>query len=177
MEAKPIFGSEHRLAQRPFSLVSMTGELAARFGGELAQIDPWLRLGYSAVTLTRYLARAQEGRTVWAVVVADEIPAACLVVRPDWLRGPLLEMLAILPPFQGQGLGRELILWLAAEAESRRQANLWTISSTFNQPALAFYQAQGFKSAGTLDDLIVQGEQELLLRMRLDRQVVQGRPE
>ena len=100
-------------------------------------------------------------------VLADETPAACLAVRPNWLRGPLLELLAVLPQHQGCGLGREAILWLMEETRRAGQSNLWTISSGFNVAALDFYRKLGFEEAGLLPDLISSAETEILLRCRL----------
>ena len=149
-------------------LLPMNPAWAARFGEELARIDPWLRLGYSSQSLYHYLSAAVQGRFALAVL-EDETPAACLSIRPDWLRGPLLECLAVLPEFQGGGLGREIIRWLAGQAGRQRQGNLWTLCAEFNLPAREFYARQGFATAGTLPDLIGAGETEILLRFRLNR--------
>ncbi len=149
-------------------LQAMNPAWAARFGEELARIDPWLRLGYSSRSLCQYLSAAVQGRVALAVL-EDETPAACLTIRPDWLRGPLLECLAVLPEFQGGGLGREIIRWLAGQASGQRQGNLWTLCAEFNLPAREFYARQGFATAGTLPDLIGAGETEILLRLRLNR--------
>lgn len=150
---------------RNFRLLPMTPDWAAQFGGRLARIDPWLKLGYSSPALCRYLGATGQGRHTIAVL-ADEAPAACLSVRPNWLRGPLLELLAVLPEFQACGLGKEIIRWLAEQ--STAQGNLWTVSSEFNLSALEFYRLQGFKIVGTLPDLICANETEILLRLRLD---------
>jgi len=129
-------------------------------------MDPWLRLGYTPASLTRYLSSITPDRQT-SVILDRETPAACLTVRHDWLRGPLLELLAVLPQHQGKGLGKDIIAWLAGETLRQGKANLWTISSEFNHVALAFYRRQGFEEAGVLPDLISLGETERLLRLRL----------
>ena len=85
----------------------------------------------------------------------------------DWLRGPLLELLAVLPQFQSKCLGKELILWLAEETKRQGQTNPWTISSVFKASARAFYRRQGFEEVGELPGLISPNETEVLLRLRL----------
>ncbi|MFZ4702935.1 MAG: GNAT family N-acetyltransferase [Candidatus Methylumidiphilus sp.] len=151
-------------------LVIMSTDLACHFAEELARIEPWLSLGYSPESLSRYLAATGQERHAMALLV-DDTPAACLTVRPNWLRGPLLELLAVLPEFQGVGLGREIIEWLAGQAKRERQGNLWTLCSDFNLAAQTFYLVQGFEQAGSLPDLICPDKRELLLRLRLtDRQ-------
>jgi GNAT superfamily N-acetyltransferase len=155
-----------RFRHGPCRLLPMRPEWAARFGEALAGLDPWLRLGYSPAGLARYLSADRQERRALAVL-AGGAPAACLAVRPNWLRGPLLELLAVLPTFQGDGLGKALVLWLAEEARRQGQANLWTLAAEFNQSARAFYQRQGFEEAGVLPALISPGETEILLRLRI----------
>ena len=151
-----------------YRLLPMNPDWAASFGDRLARIDPWLKLDYSSQALCRYFSATGQGRHAIAVL-AGEIPAACLAVRPNWLRGPLLEVLAVLPEFQGCGLGREIIAWLVAQTQREQGGNLWTISSEFNRPAREFYRLQGFEVVGTLPGLICTDETEMLLRLRLNR--------
>jgi GNAT superfamily N-acetyltransferase len=148
-------------------LLPMRPGWAVSLGEVLAGIDPWLRLGYAPATLARYLAADNPQRLALAVL-ADDLPAACLTVRPDWLRGPLLELLAVLPSYQSEGLGKALVHWLAEDTRKQGQANVWTIASEFNQAARAFYRRQGFVEVGLLDGLIRPGENEILLRLSLD---------
>jgi GNAT superfamily N-acetyltransferase len=154
--------------QGNYRLLPMNPDWASSFGDRLARIDPWLKLEYSPQALYCYFSATVEGRHALAVL-DGEVPAACLTVRPNWLRGPLLEVLAVLPEFQGCGLGRAIVAWLIGETRRERGSNLWTVSSEFNRPALEFYRLQGFEVAGTLSDLIRTGENEMLLRLRLNR--------
>lgn len=150
-------------------LAPMTSSWADALAGELAGINPWLRLGYSSPALCRYLSAESFDRKSW-VALAGQAPAGCVSVRTHWLRGPLLELLAILPGFQGRGLGGEIVAWLAEEARRKGQANLWTISSEFNLSARSFYHRLGFEEQGRLPGLIRPGETEVLLRLRLDEE-------
>ena len=163
MKELPVFEPSRFPRQ---TLLPMNAEWAVLFGDGLARMDPWLRLGYSAASLTRYFSANTPERQGW-VVLAGGTPAACFTVRTNWLRGPLLELLAVLPQQQGKGIGKDILLWLAEETRRQGKANLWTISSEFNHAALAFYQRQGFEEAGVLPDLITLGETERLLRLRL----------
>ncbi len=83
-----------------------------------------------------------------------------MCVRYPWLRGACLKLLAIYPSQQGQGLGRDIIQWL----ELHHLRNLWTLVSSFNHDARHFYQKMGFVEIGQLDDFIVAGYDEILLR-------------
>lgn len=148
------------------ALQPMNPDWAKVFGEGLALIDPWLRLGYSSASLSRYLSADVAERQALAVLV-EATPAACLTVRPNWLRGPLLELLAVLPEHQGAGMGKDLIVWLAEETRRQGQTNLWTISSGFNSAAQAFYRRQGFEPVGEMPGLISRTETEILLRLNL----------
>ena len=145
------------------SLVPIRLEEADLLAGQLVGMTPWRELGYQADTLRNYLLGAQTGFRALCLYV-DDAPAGTITLRSPWLRGTLLELLAILPEFQQQGLGAWLMQWLKTHVQDNNQRNLWTLVSAFNTPAIRFYQSQGFTTIGQLDDFIVNGQHELLLR-------------
>ena len=130
----------------------------------LAVMDPWRRLGFTAVGLAAYLGR-EDAALTRMVIELDGRPAAALALRRPWLRGPYVELLAVLPVAQGRGLGRALVNWAAAQGGG----NLWACVSAFNEPARAFYARAGFVEVAALSDLVAEGADEILLRRRLDR--------
>lgn len=148
-------------------LIPINGITAEAISQQLVAMTPWYELGYQAKTLERYFLSQAEGFTS-LVLTINQQPAGIITLRSPWLRGTLLELIAILPVFQHQGLGLWLMNWLHEYAQQRQQRNIWTLASAFNQKALQFYQTQGFKIVGQLDDFIIQGQNELLLRLRLD---------
>lgn len=112
-----------------------------------------------------YLARRDPGLTRRAVVAGGEVVgAAC--VRYPWLRGPYLELLAVLPAHQGRGLGTEILAWMEGEALGRC-GNAWVAVSAPNEGARRFYARRGYRELAELDGLVREGETELLLRKRL----------
>lgn len=125
----------------------------------LAQLDPWRRLGFSAAGLAAYLGR-EDVALSRVVAERDGAPAALLALRKPWLRGPYIELLAVLPAAQGAGLGHALVQWAAAQGGG----NLWACVSDFNAPARAFYARQGFAEVAPLPDLVAEGMDEILLR-------------
>jgi ribosomal protein S18 acetylase RimI-like enzyme len=90
--------------------------------------------------------------------------AGVVSVRDPWLKGPYLELLALLPPFQNRGLGATLIGWLEGEAVANGVRNLWVCASSFNVRALRFYERHGFARASVLPGLVAEGYDEILLR-------------
>ncbi len=128
----------------------------------LTQMDPWKTLGYRSETLSRYLTRLDPGLRRY-VVTSGGRAAGCLCIRYPWLMGPFLEMLAVFPDFQGRGLGKSLVLWLEKGVRPAYR-NLWTTVSSFNTSAAGFYEHMGFEKTGTLNALLKEGYDEILLR-------------
>lgn len=131
---------------------------------QLAAMEPWRRLGYGAGALATYLGR-DDPALRRMVTERDGQPAGLLALRAPWLRGPAIELLAVLPDHQGGGLGRAMVEWAAAQAAGA--ANLWACVSEFNGAARAFYHSAGFAEVAPLDDLVAPGFAEILLRRRL----------
>jgi len=138
---------------------------AAMLAAECAAMEPFLALGFSATGLANYLRRPDPGCFRFAIGT-DTAPAGVLVLRWPWLRGPFIELLALLPAAQGRGLGRAVITWAAAEAQ-KVSANLWATVSDFNAPARAFYLRSGFVEIAELPGLLGEGGSEILLRRHL----------
>jgi ribosomal protein S18 acetylase RimI-like enzyme len=125
------------------------------FAAILSGMDPWLRLGYSPSMLAFYFDRPDPALTRMV------LPGRGLIaLRAPWLRGPYVELLAVLPEAQGQGVGRMLLDW----AWSRGGDNLWACVSDFNTAARAFYVRMGFAEIAPLPGLATEGETEILLR-------------
>jgi len=128
----------------------------------LASLDPWLTLGYQAGGLRRYLAKPDSSLSRYAIVI-DEQAAGVVCVRHPWLKGSLLELIAILPPYQRKGLGREVMKWLERESKGTYRNN-WILVSDFNRKARAFYRQLGYRETGRLENLVKPGYDEFLLR-------------
>jgi diamine N-acetyltransferase len=147
-------------------LSHLTEEAAKALSVALAEMDPWLSLGYQPGGLYRYLTRSDAGLARRAVFSSGAL-SGVVCVRYPWLCGANLELLALLPGFQGLGMGAELLGWLSEEARSLA-SNLWTTVSSFNTAAQQFYARHGFETVARLDDLVKPGFDEFLLRKRLE---------
>ncbi|HXP97076.1 MAG TPA: GNAT family N-acetyltransferase [Telmatospirillum sp.] len=140
---------------------------ATRLGALCAGIDPYRRLGQSAEALGGYLGRQDTTLFRFAIETSSGL-AGVVAVRSPWLRGPFLEMLALLPEARSRGLGRQTVDWVAAQS-GLISANLWTTVSDFNDTARGFYAHLGFAEVSELPGLIAEGTTEILLRRRLIR--------
>lgn len=138
---------------------------AATIAGVLAQMEPWTRLGYSAEALSRGLQIQHPDLLRYLLLRAGET-LGLATIRYPWLRGAYIELFAVLPAAQNQGVGKAILGHLEASYRERT-GNLWLLVSAFNARALRFYVDRGFVPIGTLPDLVVAGEDEILMRKRL----------
>lgn len=141
-------------------LLPFTADTARSAAPQLAELDPWLTLGYQPEKLRSYLLRPDTSLHRFLVSVSGR-EAGIVCCRYPWLFGPFLELLAVYPPFQNRGCGREILNWLEKPAAF---TNLWTTVSSFNLRALNFYYRSGFVEAGILPNLVRPGFDEILLR-------------
>ena len=148
-------------------LCAITAADAALLGPGLAAIDPWRRANFPHAALTGYLTRRDPAANRFAIH-ADGALAGVISVREPWLRGPYLELLGLLTPAQGRGIGAAVMRWFEAEAPAGA-SSLWVLCSDFNTGALAFYERHGFLRVTELEGLVGDGFTEILLRKKLDR--------
>lgn len=142
-------------------------EPAARSLGELlVAIDPWRRLEFSAEGIARYLLR-DDPALIRHALWLDDTAVGVIAIRFPWLRGPYIEMLGLGESCQGLGVGRRLLDWVEREALQAGQRQVWVAASAFNERALTFYERNGFRRIGVLEDLVKPGFNEILLGKKL----------
>jgi predicted GNAT family acetyltransferase len=64
---------------------------------------------------------------------------------------------------RGRGLGTRLLEWVEARI-CRESPNVFLCVSSFNESARRLYERLGYAAVGTLDDYIVRGHAEVLMR-------------
>jgi ribosomal-protein-alanine N-acetyltransferase len=128
----------------------------------LSSSQPWLRLGYTAAEWRRMLRGPLVDRDAW-VIAEDGRARGIAIVRRGFLAGGYLEILAIDAAARGSGLGARLLEHCESDALTRG-TNLFVCVSDFNDGAQRFYERHGYVQVGRLDDLLIAGSAELLLR-------------
>lgn len=159
----PFHGATVRL--EVCSLVPLDLDYAKEVSRRVVSMDPWKILGYTEDGLLSYLTRPDPGLARYRISVGGET-AGAVCIRYPWLLGPLLELICVLEPFQGRGLGSAILDWMAEEAGGAC-SNLWISVSSFNQKARGFYRKSGFLRTGVLKDLLKCGYDEILLRRQI----------
>jgi ribosomal protein S18 acetylase RimI-like enzyme len=138
---------------------------ADAIAGRLARMDPWLTLGYGGRLLSAYLRDDKPDRLLYLIKSAEET-LGLAVIRYPWLRGAYIELLAVFPECQGRGLGSAALRFVETRFKGQA-ANLWLLVSSFNADAQRFYERSGFRAIGTIEDFVVAGKDEILMRKRL----------
>ena len=137
---------------------------ARELGIACAAIDPWRTMRYEPAVLGAYLERPESSLHRYAILW-DGRAAGVIALRYPWLRGPFIEMLAVLPPHQGRGLAHAALNW-AAQRTASVTSNLWASVAEFHKTGREFWAHQGFEEVASLPGLIGDGA-EVLLRKRL----------
>jgi diamine N-acetyltransferase len=147
----------------PARLVPLERRSCASLAAAIAAMEPWSVMNYPAERLAAFLA-TQDGGVSRYLVSLGGSEAGVVSVRYPWLKGPYLELLALLPIAQNQGIGSSILGWLESEALQHEARNLWVCASSFNSRALRFYERHGFRPAASLPGLVAEGYDEILLR-------------
>jgi len=147
------------------TLAVMTQPAARELSAALAAIDPWARLSVSAAQLETLFTTRGEGAIPFAIRAGSQ-PVGAVVIRYPWLHGPYLNFLGLTPEHQRRGIGALVLEWMEREVQNRAR-NLWLCVASFNTPALRFYERRGFTPAATLDSLLADRFDEVLMRKRL----------
>jgi ribosomal protein S18 acetylase RimI-like enzyme len=139
---------------------------AGPLGEALAAIPPWSTIGWPASRLVATLKNWPTGVRRFELLVEGEL-AGTISIQYPFLYGPYLQLLAILPGYQGRGLGLACLEWMEREARAAEARQLWLCVTSYNTRARAFYKRFGFEEAALLDKLATDVSDEVFMRKRL----------
>lgn len=100
-------------------LQPLTAESAQKLGEALAAIPPWSVIGWPPERMVRGLKREQASVKRFEVLAGEKL-AGIITIQDPFLHGPYLQLLAVLPEFQGQNLGLRLLQWMELRRAARR---------------------------------------------------------
>jgi ribosomal protein S18 acetylase RimI-like enzyme len=135
-------------------------------GVALAGMPPWSVIAWPAERLAASLRRELPSVRRFELMVEGKL-AGTVGIQDPFLLGPYLQLLAILPDFQGRYLGSEILEWMEREARMQEARQLWLCVTTYNTRARALYERFGFTHAALLDKLATEVSDEVLMRKRL----------
>lgn len=130
--------------------------LAATMAGS----DPWRTLGMdTAACRSGFDGPSKEVH----VAFWEGVPAGFAILQTGGSFNGYIQTLFVAPPFQGRGLGKQLLEY-GEQYIRQTSPNVFICVSAFNTRALRLYESVGFTLVGTLKDFLVAGHDELLLR-------------
>ena len=147
-------------------LDALTPDDAACLGAGFAAIGPWIDYPYPAEILQSYFAARETGAPRFGIFAGASL-AGAIGLRVNWLSGPYIQFLGLLPEHQGRGSGTRVLRWVEADARAHGARNLWVAASDFNGEALRFYERSGFQRVAAIEGLVCDGKTEVLLRKKL----------
>ena len=126
----------------------------------LSSSDPWITLGITyddtLVTLSdpsREVYLAKSGEAILGFIVLE-------------MRGAFtgyIKSICVSPLHRNKGIGRALMEY-AEQRILREKPNVFLCVLGFNHDAQRFYESLGYSQVGVLDDYLVSGESEILMR-------------
>ena len=91
----------------------VSAEAADMLGPATAAMGPWASYGFDGRKIAATLKSPRDNVGCYQVEYGKEIAGVAVVVCP-WLSGPYLQMLAVLPRYQKQGIGAAILAWYEA---------------------------------------------------------------
>lgn len=141
-------------------------DLALALSSAIASMDPWKRYGFDPAILMRLCMPAEASAPRYLVTHHHEV-VGLFALKLGWMFGSYLHILAILPSWQGRGIGGAVLGWIEERARANGERNQFVVTSAFNTRGLALYESHGFEQIATMPGLIDDSESEILLRKRL----------
>ena len=126
----------------------------------LVEFGPWRTIGIAAERLYQDLTHPQ--RDV-SVAEFDGKIIGVLVLHLGGSFDGYIQLIAVFPEFQNRGFGSQLIRF-AEEKIFRRTQNVFLCVSSFNVRAQTFYERLGYRRVGELENFLVAGQSEILMR-------------
>ncbi len=129
----------------------------------MAATDPWITLGRDQQSCAVALRRP--GSELFLARRGD-LPLGFILLRANGVAGsPYIAAIAVAAEARGRGVGTHLLIF--AEQRFPDARNLFLCVSDFNDRARALYESHGYTQVGLLDDYVVEGHAEVLMRKRL----------
>jgi ribosomal protein S18 acetylase RimI-like enzyme len=131
---------------------------------ELAEMmtasDPWKKLGIGYEELLSMVS--DTCREVF-VAQMDDVLLGLVVIEMHGAFTGYIKSICVSPQYRGKGVGALLMAYIEQRI-FKKKPNIFLCVSGFNHGAQIFYETLGYKVVGVLDDYLVEGESEILMR-------------
>jgi [ribosomal protein S18]-alanine N-acetyltransferase len=122
--------------------------------------EPWVRFGSSYET---HLRRMKDTSKEIYIAESDGLVVGFVIVNMKGVFSGYIQTVCVATAQRGQRIGTKLIEWAEARIFSE-SPNVFICVSSFNQNAYRLYERLGYSVVGELNDYIIKGHSEFLLR-------------
>ena len=126
----------------------------------MSSTEPWITLGR---TREASLDMVRDATREAYIARIDDAFAGFLILNMHGAFVGYIQTICLAPEFRGRGLGTAIVGW-AEERIFRESPNVFMCVSSFNRDAQRLYQRLGYGVVGELNDYLVPGHSEILLR-------------
>lgn len=134
--------------------------LMERCAAQMAATDPWKRFGRSPLACQD--AFVGPGKVHYVALRDGELLGFAVVQTIGAFQG-YVQTLCVCDGHRGQGVGTALLQHCEEEI-FRYSPNVFMCVSSFNERALKLYLSLGFQKIGELENFVIEGASEFLLR-------------
>lgn len=127
----------------------------------LLNTEPWITLQYDENDVQAIVRSATSDHLLLAR--DGTLTVGFALSAPAMLLGEYLKILVVEDGYRSQGVGRQLMEALEERA-FRDWPNVYLCVSDFNHDARQFYRRLGYDEVGRLNDLLLPGRDEVLMR-------------
>jgi [ribosomal protein S18]-alanine N-acetyltransferase len=126
----------------------------------MAASEPWITLGRGRDDSMKLLLDPL--RDVYIALMGETIIGFIVIVLKGAFAG-YIQTIAVTPEWRNRGIGGAL-LDFAEKVIFTESPNVFICVSSFNEKARRLYERCGYRVIGTLDDYVIQGYSEILMR-------------
>ncbi len=129
----------------------------------------WRRYGVTVESATRLFERSMQQDILLTADLPGEAVACGLlrcIRRGAFNLSPYVSALGVQAEYQNRRIGAALLRQVEQEVADS-SADVFLLTSEFNQDAQRFYRRQGYTQVGAIADYIMPGVTELIFRKRL----------
>ncbi|MGD8969533.1 MAG: GNAT family N-acetyltransferase [Anaerolineae bacterium] len=126
----------------------------------MANLEPWITLQRDFDASLRIIT--DPSREVYVATVNGEIAGFIILLMHGAFVG-YIQSVCVAPEWRGQGIGTQLMAFAERRIFSETP-NAFICVSSFNRGARRLYERLGYQVIGELEDYVIAGHSEILLR-------------
>ncbi|GAY26292.1 hypothetical protein ATG_14950 [Desulfurococcaceae archaeon AG1] len=134
----------------------------------MLSIDPYKTLGYTHdICIETVISNIEEGWGAVAEIDGRIVGFVLFRVFDGFPLGGYIRALGVHHGYRSMGVGTKLMDY-AEKVIFKYRENVFLLVSSFNEQAIRFYTKRGYKAIGVIENAIVKGYHEIIMRKTRD---------